>query len=243
MRPSRPSRSGPISVAAKPPTVTGSSHGPATRPLEYNRMWQMRLWLFGVFFFLYAPLVALIAFSFNDSKRNIVWRGFTLDYYQEAFQRSGPDGRLRQFADHRLSGHDHLARHRRTRGGSLMALPLRRQNRAGGRLHPAARWCRKFAWASPCCCSSRESYLGPTISSGRFSLGSIIIAHVSFCFPFVALVVGRETGELQQGAGGGGARPRRQRLAGLPRRPAAAYAPGADCRRPCSPSRCRSTTS
>ena len=32
-------------------------------PLEYNRTWQMRLWLFGVFFFLYAPLVALVAFS------------------------------------------------------------------------------------------------------------------------------------------------------------------------------------
>ena len=46
-------------------------------PLEYNRTWQMRLWLLGVFFFLYAPLVALIAFSFNDSKRNTVWRGFT----------------------------------------------------------------------------------------------------------------------------------------------------------------------
>src|SRR6476619_6733848 len=54
-------------------------------PLEYNRMWQMRLWLFGVFFFLYAPLVALIAFSFNDSKRNTVWRGFTLNYYQQLF--------------------------------------------------------------------------------------------------------------------------------------------------------------
>ena len=35
-------------------------------PLEYNKRWQMRLWLFGVFFFLYAPLIALIAFSFND---------------------------------------------------------------------------------------------------------------------------------------------------------------------------------
>ena len=54
-------------------------------PLEYNRMWQMRAWLFAVFFFLYAPLVALIAFSFNDSKRNTVWRGFTLKYYEKLF--------------------------------------------------------------------------------------------------------------------------------------------------------------
>src|SRR5262245_65391406 len=52
---------------------------------EYSRTWQIRAWLFVVFFFLYAPLVALIAFSFNDSKRNIVWRGFTLDYYRKLF--------------------------------------------------------------------------------------------------------------------------------------------------------------
>ena len=55
-------------------------------PLEYNRRWPMKLWLAGVFFFLYSPLIALIAFSFNDSKRNIVWRGFTLDYYAKLFK-------------------------------------------------------------------------------------------------------------------------------------------------------------
>ena len=54
-------------------------------PLEYNKRWQMRLWLFGVFFFLYAPLTALIAFSFNDSKRTTVWRGFTFKYYDKLF--------------------------------------------------------------------------------------------------------------------------------------------------------------
>ena len=58
-------------------------------PLEYNRMWQMRLWLFGVFFFLYAPLVALIAFSFNNSSatssgagsRSIITRSFSTIRY------------------------------------------------------------------------------------------------------------------------------------------------------------------
>ena len=44
----------------------------------------MRFVLLAVFVFLYAPLVALIAFSFNDSKRNIVWRGFTTKYYEKA---------------------------------------------------------------------------------------------------------------------------------------------------------------
>jgi spermidine/putrescine transport system permease protein len=31
--------------------------------------------------FLFAPIVVLIVFSFNDSRRNFQWRGFTLDWY------------------------------------------------------------------------------------------------------------------------------------------------------------------
>jgi spermidine/putrescine transport system permease protein len=53
-------------------------------PLEYLRRWPIRAWLVMVSVFLYAPLVTLMAFSFNDSKRNIVWRGFTLHYYDVA---------------------------------------------------------------------------------------------------------------------------------------------------------------
>ena len=50
-------------------------------------------------------------------------------------------------------------------------------------------WCRKSAWASPCCVFTRV-LPWPNNLIWPFSLGSIIIAHVSFCFPFVALVVG-----------------------------------------------------
>jgi ABC-type spermidine/putrescine transport system permease subunit II len=39
-----------------------------------------------VMVFLYAPLLTLMAFSFNDSKRNIVWKGFTLKYYEKVLQ-------------------------------------------------------------------------------------------------------------------------------------------------------------
>ena len=57
----------------------------ARTPLEYSRAWWMRLVMAAGFFFLYFPIVSLIAFSFNDSKRNITWQGFTLDYYQKAY--------------------------------------------------------------------------------------------------------------------------------------------------------------
>ena len=35
--------------------------------------------------FLYTPIIVLIIFSFNDSRRNIVWKGFTLKYYKKMF--------------------------------------------------------------------------------------------------------------------------------------------------------------
>lgn len=58
---------------------------PALGPLDYGRQWWMRTVMLLGFFFLYFPIVSLIAFSFNDSKRNITWQGFTLKYYEKAF--------------------------------------------------------------------------------------------------------------------------------------------------------------
>ncbi|MFR6042405.1 MAG: ABC transporter permease [Dysosmobacter welbionis] len=45
-----------------------------------------RLFILLVFLFLYAPIFVLIVFSFNDSKSNAVWGGFTLDWYVQLFQ-------------------------------------------------------------------------------------------------------------------------------------------------------------
>jgi len=36
--------------------------------------------------FLYAPIIVLVIFSFNDSRRNVTWHGFTLKYYEKALQ-------------------------------------------------------------------------------------------------------------------------------------------------------------
>jgi spermidine/putrescine transport system permease protein len=54
-------------------------------PLDYSRKTWMRLSMGFTFLFLYFPIVSLVAFSFNDSKRNITWQGFTLRYYEKAF--------------------------------------------------------------------------------------------------------------------------------------------------------------
>jgi spermidine/putrescine transport system permease protein len=55
-------------------------------PLDYgSRLW-LKLLIGLVFVALYAPILALIAFSFNDSKRNVVWQGFTTKYYLVAWE-------------------------------------------------------------------------------------------------------------------------------------------------------------
>ncbi len=45
-----------------------------------------RLWVLGVFIFLYLPLVVVIVYSFNDSRLNAEWVGFTLGWYRVLFR-------------------------------------------------------------------------------------------------------------------------------------------------------------
>jgi spermidine/putrescine transport system permease protein len=67
-------------------TVAPRRRGRRSNPLDYSRKTWMRLTMGGAFFFLYFPIVSLVAFSFNDSKRNITWQGFTLRYYEKAYE-------------------------------------------------------------------------------------------------------------------------------------------------------------
>ncbi|MGF1625309.1 MAG: ABC transporter permease [Alphaproteobacteria bacterium] len=53
-------------------------------PLDYYRKAWIRLIIGFVLVFLYLPIITLVVFSFNDSRRNIVWSGFTFEYYERA---------------------------------------------------------------------------------------------------------------------------------------------------------------
>ncbi|MGH6736354.1 MAG: ABC transporter permease [Methyloceanibacter sp.] len=157
-------------------------------PLEYNSMWQMRLWLFLVFFFLYAPLMALIAFSFNDSRRNIVWQGFTLNYYKKLFNNQDL---MIAFANSLTIAF--LATLISLVIGTLAAVLLWRYRFIG---RAAVEGAFTLPLVVPEICMGVSMLLfftrvmpWPNNLIWPFSLGSIIIAHVSFCFPFVALVV------------------------------------------------------
>ena len=50
------------------------------------KKWYSKIVIGLVFLFLYLPILVLIVFSFNDSKMNILFEGFTLEWYQVLFQ-------------------------------------------------------------------------------------------------------------------------------------------------------------
>ena len=57
------------------------------KPFDYSRKWSLRGIFLGATLFLYIPIVVLIIFSFNNSRRggNVIWKGFTTKYYDKAF--------------------------------------------------------------------------------------------------------------------------------------------------------------
>ena len=77
------------------PHVSGRRHGPppGTPILKKYHGPQIQRWLFGawtalVFAFLYIPILLLIIFSFNSSRLNIRWEGFSLKWYGALLENS-----------------------------------------------------------------------------------------------------------------------------------------------------------
>jgi spermidine/putrescine transport system permease protein len=75
----------PDTSATQPAIAPISAAREKPGPLEYMRRWPLRLIVGATLLFLYLPLITLMVFSFNTSRRNIVWQGFTWDWYVKAF--------------------------------------------------------------------------------------------------------------------------------------------------------------
>ena len=156
--------------------------------LDYPYHWPLRLWMALVGLFLYAPLVVLVAMSFNDSRRTTRWRGFTTDWYAKVFE----DAELVQ------SLLNSLAIAAMSTAISLLL----------GTLAAIALWRFRFAGRSLVLGAFSMPIVVPEICMGvamliffarvlpwtpglpwPLSLGPIVVAHVAFSFPFVAVVV------------------------------------------------------
>jgi spermidine/putrescine transport system permease protein len=159
-------------------------------PLDYGSRTWLKVLFASIFFVLYAPIITLIAFSFNTDKRGIVWRGFTLDNYVKAWNNASLIEALTNSLVIAL-----IATLFATILGALAALLLWRFRfpMKGGYEGFMA-----LPIVIPEICMGVALLLF-FVNSGMMAffvnmpwplnLGNIIIAHVSFCFPFVAVVV------------------------------------------------------
>ncbi len=156
-------------------------------PLDYARRWWLRAWLAATFLFLYAPIVILVIFSFNDSRRNIVWRGFTTKYYLKALQN---DSLIEAFTNSIVIAL--VSTVVSTVLGALLALALWRFRFPG---KPLVEGANALPIVIPEICMgvallvffSRIGLMGGL--SWPWSLLPVLIGHITFSFPFVAVVV------------------------------------------------------
>ncbi len=156
-------------------------------PLDYCRRLWLQLFVAAAFLFLYAPIITLIVFSFNDSRRNIVWNGFTTKYYAKAWNN---ESLIEAFTNSLTIAV--ISTVISTVIGAMVALMLWRFRFPGKAAYEG------FA-ALPivipeiCMGVAMMAFFArvgwPSGLPWPLNLGAITIAHVAFSFPFVSIVV------------------------------------------------------
>ena len=152
-----------------------------------------RVYMAAVFGFMYIPIAVLIAFSFNESKSRSVWAGFSLRWYANLFQnemilKSLGVSLLVAFASAAVA----------TVLGTLAAVGI---NNMGRRSRGAVMALSYVPVVNPeivtgvatmllfVVCNERVSQwltalLGHEVRVG-FGIGTLLIAHITFCLPYV----------------------------------------------------------
>jgi spermidine/putrescine transport system permease protein len=134
----------------------------------------------GVYAFLYVPLAVVVAFSFNDSRLNAEWVGFTLDWYRQLAR-----------DDEMLTA---------ARNSLLIALTASSVATVLGTMAGLAIHRYRSRWLAPLVITPvamPEILLGVSLLIffvsvfGQASLGllTVILAHITFCIGFVAVIV------------------------------------------------------
>jgi spermidine/putrescine transport system permease protein len=157
-------------------------------PLEYLRRWPLRFIVGATLLFLYLPLITLMVFSFNTSRRNVVWQGFTFDWYVKAFNN---DSLLQAFINSLTIAF--FCTIISVVLGALAAVMLWRF-RFPGKMAVEGSMALPIVVPEICLGVAMLVFFArvmpwPMGLPWPLNLGAITIAHVSFAFPFVATVV------------------------------------------------------
>jgi spermidine/putrescine transport system permease protein len=138
------------------------------------------LWLVAIlgYLFLYAPLAIVVVYSFNDSRLNAQWVGFTLDWYRKLFHNEEMLG---------------AAWNSLLIGVTASAISTLLGTMAGYAMHRSRLRLLPFLVVAPI--AIPEILTGVSLLiffvAINLTLGlvSIILAHIAFCIGFVAIVV------------------------------------------------------
>jgi len=157
-------------------------------PLEYARRWPMRIWVGAVLAFMYVPLISLIVFSFNNSPRTIRWEGFTTDWFVKL---SDDDALMEAFTNSLTIAL--IATLVSVVLGTMAGIALWRFRFPGKGLFDGAITL-PIVVPEICMGVAMLVFFGSVFPWPRdlpwpLDLGAIIIAHITFCFPFVTVVV------------------------------------------------------
>ena len=159
----------------------------AVGPLEYTRRWWMRLTVGATFLMLYAPIILLVVYSFNNSRRNIVWRGFTFKYYEKAWNN---ESLIEAFVNSLAIAVVNTAV--ATILGVLVAIALWRFRFPGKAAYEGFMML-PIVIPEICMGMAMMAFFArigwPTGLPWPLTLSNIMIAHIAFSFPFVAVTV------------------------------------------------------
>lgn len=143
--------------------------------------WSARATLLAVLAFLYAPVLVLVMYSFNDARFSAIWQGFTLGWYQRLMHSPETAAALRSTLVVSLT-----ATAIATVLGTLLALGLHLRRFRGRAAIELLLYLPVVAPDIVMGVALLAFYVALHLPLGRLS---IILAHVSFQIPFVALIV------------------------------------------------------
>ena len=139
-----------------------------------------------IFTFLYAPIVVLIAYSFNDSEHRVKWGGFTFHWYQDLFHNELIMEALRLTLQIAV-----LSAIIATVIGTLAAMGIYRMN---GRLRNLMMGINNIPMVNPeivTGISMMLMFVAIYRATGLLQPGflTLLLSHVTFCIPYVVLQV------------------------------------------------------
>lgn len=140
-----------------------------------------KLYLGMIYLFLYLPIFVLIAYSFNNSKYSIEWKGFSLKWYESLFKNDSLiDAALNSLSIAFLSASA------ATLIGTMGAVALYRYHFKGKQFLRSMIY---ILILSPEIVMGISLLILFVLVGVKLGFFSLLIAHITFCLPFVVVTV------------------------------------------------------